>query len=151
MRPLPVKRYVVGRARDLPPGSRTIAHVSGRSIGVFNVAGKYFAIRNRCPHQGGPLCRGTLSGLTTARFDDDRAPEPVIDRDGEILKCPWHGWQFDLRTGHAVFGERVRAAVYRAYPADESAALEDVPIPGSAEVYATSVEDGVIVVEIPQA
>src|SRR5919107_1421751 len=56
-------RFVVGKADEIPPGSRKIVRVAGRSIGVFNVAGEYYAIRNRCPHQGAPLCEGKLWGV----------------------------------------------------------------------------------------
>lgn len=142
-----VTRQVVGEAAALPPGQRRIVEVAGRSIGVFNVDGAYFAIRNLCPHQGGPLCLGITSGLATAVFRDDRAPDVVMEREGEVIKCPWHGWQFDLRTGHAVFGDRVRVATYRAYldrpPMDRG-------VPGPVETYKTSVEGGVIVVEVPE-
>ena len=71
--------------------------VAGRSIGVFNLDGAYFALRNRCPHQGGPLCLGRLSGMLTS----PRPGEYEYQRDGEILRCPWHGWEFDLRTGQS--------------------------------------------------
>ena len=53
-------RYVVGTVDDIPPGSRKVILVNGREIGVFNVNGEYFAVLNRCPHQGGPLCSGRL-------------------------------------------------------------------------------------------
>ena len=52
-------------ASELPPGERRIVEVEGRSIGVFNVGGTYYALRNACPHQGAPLCRGSVQG--TAR------------------------------------------------------------------------------------
>ena len=69
--------------------------VQGREIGVFNVAGEYFAIGNRCPHNGASLCKGRVVGLV-------EATEPgsyQFSRRGEFVRCPWHGWEFDLRTG----------------------------------------------------
>ena len=56
----PMARHVVARVDEIPPGERKIVEVAGRSIGVFNVGGEFFALRNRCPHQGGPLCEGRL-------------------------------------------------------------------------------------------
>ena len=55
-------RYVVASADEIPPGGRKIVEVAGRSIGVFNVDGEFFALRNRCPHQGGAAVRGQLWG-----------------------------------------------------------------------------------------
>src|SRR5262245_39775127 len=59
-------KYVVATTAEIPPGGRKIVEVAGRSIGIFNAGGEFFALRNRCPHQGGPLCEGGLSGLLEA-------------------------------------------------------------------------------------
>jgi len=88
-------RHVVAPAAELPPGSRKLVTVKGRAIAIFNVAGELFALLNRCPHRGGSLCEGKLTGLV-------RSSEPGhydYSRRGEILRCPWHGWEFDIRTG----------------------------------------------------
>lgn len=90
-------RFLVGRADEIPPGSRKIVRIAGRSIGVFNVDGDFFAIRNRCPHQGAPLCEGKLWGAL-------RADVPgAFEYEGrkQILTCVWHGWEFDLSTGQS--------------------------------------------------
>ena len=102
-----MSKHVVGTVDEIPPGGRKIVEVAGRSIGVFNVAGEFFALRNRCPHQGGPLCRGSVSGFVSSTGPG----EYVYDRHGEILRCPWHGWEFDVRTGQSWFNpekQRVR-------------------------------------------
>jgi 3-phenylpropionate/trans-cinnamate dioxygenase ferredoxin subunit len=90
-------RYLVGRADEIPPGSRKIVRVAGRSIGVFNVEGEFYAIRNRCPHQGAPLCEGKLWGVLSA----DTPGNFHYDGRKEILACIWHGWEFNLRTGQS--------------------------------------------------
>lgn len=90
-----MERYVVARSDEIPPGGRKLVTVRGRAIAVFNVEGDYLAILDRCPHQGGSLCRGKLVGLV-------ESAEPGsyrYSRKGEIVRCPWHGWEFDLRTG----------------------------------------------------
>jgi nitrite reductase (NADH) small subunit len=90
--------YVVGSVDEISGGGRRIVHVAGRSIGLFESNGRLFAIRNRCPHQGGPLCAGPLTGLVTSS-----SPGAVnFERDGEILRCPWHGWEFDLTNGRSI-------------------------------------------------
>jgi nitrite reductase/ring-hydroxylating ferredoxin subunit len=103
-----VARVVVAEITDLPPGTRRIVEVAGRSIGVFNVGGEFLAVRNRCPHQGGPLCEGVTVGALTS----DQPGEYDYTRPGEVIRCPWHAWEFDLRTGASWFDparQRVRA------------------------------------------
>src|SRR2546422_9610176 len=115
-------KYVVATAEEIPPGGRKILEVAGRSIGVFNVDGEYFALRNRCPHQGGALCEGTLWGAL--RADVPGSFDYFASK--EILTCPWHGWEFHVRTGqsrtvppcliihryyHSLAGGAVRTAV----------------------------------------
>ena len=94
---------------ELPPGSRKIVHSGGRSVGVFNVEGSLYAIRNTCPHQGAPLCEGTISGTMMPS-------EPhhyVYGMEGRLIRCPWHGWEIDLATGRPFFDpERARVATY---------------------------------------
>jgi len=58
-----MSRHVVAALSELPPGSRKLVNIDGRPIGVFNIGGEFFALLNRCPHQGGNLCEGRLIGL----------------------------------------------------------------------------------------
>lgn len=92
-------RRVVARAADVPPGERLIVEVDGRSIGIFNVGGEYLAIRNMCPHAGAELCTGLLTGIVTATVPGTER----VERPGEFVRCPWHQWEFDLRTGQSWF------------------------------------------------
>jgi nitrite reductase/ring-hydroxylating ferredoxin subunit len=90
--------HVVARLEDFPPGSRRLVEAGPHGVGVFNVGGEIVAVTNLCPHMGAPLCLGRVTGTT-------RADEPYVTewvRDGEILRCPWHGWEFDLRTGTTI-------------------------------------------------
>src|SRR5437660_5033063 len=92
-------KYVVATVEEIPPGERRIVELNGRGVGVFNVKGEYFAGLNRCPHRGGPLCLGnTLGFLRSAGVG-----EFEYSRAGEVLRCPWHGWEYDLRTGQSWF------------------------------------------------
>lgn len=103
-------RHVVATPAEIPPGARKIVEIDGRSIGVFNVGGRYYAIRNRCPHEGAQLCEGVVSGLVASTSPG----EYTYLRAGEILRCPWHGWEFDITTGRSSF-DPTRTRV-RAYP-----------------------------------
>jgi nitrite reductase/ring-hydroxylating ferredoxin subunit len=141
-RPAPATRHVVAHVDEIPPGSRKIVEVAGRSIGVFNVDGTFHALRNRCPHQGGPLCEGFL--MSSLR---SRGPGHYDHRPGETLvRCPWHGWEFVLRTGQSWFDpERTRV---RSYRVSVENAGEPVPGPYVAERYGVTVEDSYVVVDL---
>jgi nitrite reductase/ring-hydroxylating ferredoxin subunit len=108
--PAAMAEVEVATVGEIPPGGRKIVEIDGRSIGVFRLPDGYVALRNTCPHEGAPLCVGVLSGAVTS-------PSPGryrYERRGEILRCPWHQWEFDLRTGRSwVDPEGVRV---RSYP-----------------------------------
>jgi 3-phenylpropionate/trans-cinnamate dioxygenase ferredoxin subunit len=128
--------YPVARLTEVPPGARKIVEAGGRSIGIFNVRGELHALRNACPHQGGPLCKGSVQGTAC----DSQPGEYAWSREGEILRCPWHGWEFDLTTGKSLFNpQKVRVRRYDVTLAD--------PDP-SVETYPVSVEDGTILVHV---
>ncbi len=134
-------RHVVGRVTELPPGERTIVEAEGRSIGVFNVHGRFFALRNSCPHQAAPLCLGPIKGMTLP----SRPGEYVWARDGEILRCPWHGWEFDLTNGRSIFNPhkmRVRTYTVTVEPGVGAAPEEEDE---SVETFPVTVEDGLVI------
>jgi nitrite reductase (NADH) small subunit len=101
-------RHVVCRAAEVAPGERRLVDVAGRSIGIFNVGGRFYALHNGCPHRGGPLCAGRLGGTTlpTPRYAF------AWGHEGRILRCAWHGWEFDIATGRALADPAVRARTY---------------------------------------
>ena len=139
-------KYVVGAADEIPPGGRKIVTVGGRSIGVFNVAGEYFALNNRCPHQGGALCEGKLWGVLKASVPGVFEYEPTR----EILTCPWHGWEFQLRSGQSWCDpERLRVRRYEV-TVEDGAALAPAPGmvrgPYRVETYPVTVEGTYLVV-----
>ena len=111
-------RVVVGTVDEIPPGRRKIVvPFRGKAgIGVFNVNGTLYALRNLCPHKQGPLCTGYVSG----RMVTDRPPSASVDlaatlayeRDGEIIRCPWHLWEFEIATGRCLVDPRVRVKTY---------------------------------------
>ncbi len=146
-------RHVVCPANELSPGERKILDVEGRSIGVFNVKGSYYALRNRCPHKGAPLCRGELKDLVTGP-----APyEYVIEREGEILRCPWHGWEFDVTNGHSYFNpHRIRVRSYEVTVErlvdgatfEPAVAIGDNEKDPSIETYPVTIEHEMVVLHI---
>ncbi len=72
----------VATTGEIAPGTGRCVEVSGREIALFNAGGTFFALDNTCPHRGGPLGEGELEGT--------------------VVTCPWHAWQFDLRSGESL-------------------------------------------------
>lgn len=93
---------------QLERDGRVIVRVGGREIGVFVDSGDdgLKALRNRCPHVGSPLCRGSL------RTRERGTPGRYELEDGKVLRCPHHGWEFDLDTGVCLDDPAMRVAVY---------------------------------------
>jgi nitrite reductase/ring-hydroxylating ferredoxin subunit len=113
-------KHVVGTTDEIGPGQRKIVEIDGRSIGVFNVDGRYYALRNQCPHAGAQLCNGVLTGLVTSSSPG----EYTYLRAGEILRCPWHGWEFDLDTGRSLLEpDRVGVMTYQVSVRDGTVVL----------------------------
>ena len=106
------RRQVTVRVADvaeIADGEKIIVEVEGISIGVFNIGGEFFALRNLCPHQGAPLCEGHIQ--TT------HAPTPVgqfvTALEQRVLRCPWHAWEFDIPSGQALYDAKARVATYQ--------------------------------------
>ena len=88
-----MSRFVkMATLQELPPGAAKEVEFEGRVYAIFNLDGEISAIDGICPHQGGPLADGALEGTT--------------------VTCPWHGWQFDIRTGKTPLGPKIKQAVY---------------------------------------
>jgi 3-phenylpropionate/trans-cinnamate dioxygenase ferredoxin subunit len=135
-------RHVVATAAEIPDGGRKLVEVKGRPVAVFNVKGEYFALYDRCPHEGGSLCAGKLTGLVQSSGPGDYR----LTRRGEILRCPWHGWEFDLRTGRSYCDPR-RMRV-RNYAVSVQPGAQVVEGPYVAETFPVTVEGEYVVIEL---
>jgi len=134
-------KHVVAAVGEIPPGTRKLAQVNGRAIVVFNLGGEFFALNNRCPHRGGSLHHGRQIGLV----ESDAPGRYCYSRSGEIIRCPWHGWEFDIRTGQSWCDpSRVRARRY-AVSVERGGRL--VAGPYAAETVPVTVENDYVVVE----
>jgi nitrite reductase (NADH) small subunit len=102
------RRHALFAASELAPGERRIVTVGKRTIGIFNVAGRFYALHNGCPHKGGPLCAGAVCGTSLPSSDYTYR----YGREGEIVRCAWHGWEFEIATGQALADPKVRARTY---------------------------------------
>jgi nitrite reductase/ring-hydroxylating ferredoxin subunit len=79
---------------------RRFVSIGDKEVGVFYVDGEFVAYENRCPHQGGPVCKGRVLGRVEAVLGPDQrvVEERFSDTDLHLV-CPWHGFEFDLKTG----------------------------------------------------
>ena len=144
-------KVVVGKVSDFANGDRKIIDVNGKSIGVFRFDDRFYAIRNRCPHQFGPLCVGTLA----QRAVSDGPGDLRMDDGPPLIACPWHGWEYDLATGQSFMGPGRGAMAALSYevtvqPGRELAAPRaDGRIPGPyvAETMPVSVEQDYVLVD----
>ena len=134
-------RHVVAAVAEIPPGGRKVVEAGGRQIVVFNLGGEFFALLDRCPHQGCRLSTGMLCGEVESRVPG----EYKYGRVGEMLRCAWHQWQFDIRTGKSWFDPR-RTKV-RPFPAGVAPGSEIVEGSYVAETFPVQVEDSYVVVE----
>ena len=80
------------KTSEIAPGQIREFQLDGHTVAIANLGGTFYAIDNTCLHRGGPLGQGVL--------------------DGQKVTCPWHGWQFDVRTGKTPLGPRIKQAVY---------------------------------------
>ncbi len=104
-------RFVtVAASADLPPGASLAVRVGDIPIALFNVSGTVHAIENVCPHAGAALDRGARTGPCR-----------------EIVICPFHGWRFDVRTGHCL---QVPSESVRTFPVRVVAGVIEVDVDG---------------------
>ncbi|MCU6790887.1 Rieske (2Fe-2S) protein [Paenibacillus sp. WQ 127069] len=135
-----MSRHAVCPVQELQVGERKIVTLEGRSIGVFNIKGQLYALKNSCPHQGAELCVGKIQGIM---LPSDPG-EYHYGRDGEIVRCPWHGWEFDITNGKSVFDPfKCLVKTYEVEIVDDP--VEEIK---GVETYAVDVESGWIVVTV---
>ncbi|MCA3273123.1 MAG: Rieske (2Fe-2S) protein [Roseomonas sp.] len=135
-------RHIVAKVGDVPPNGSKLVTVRGRQIALFNVNETYYALTDRCPHEGGSLCAGLLVGRLTSK-------EPGtydLSRPREFVQCSWHGWEFDIRTGQSYCDpEGIKA---RTYQVTVEPGTELAKGPFLAETFPVTVEDQYILIDV---
>ena len=94
----------VTKKTEIPEDTGKLVKVKGLEIALFKVDGKICAIHSICPHQGGPLDEGGLSG--------------------NLVTCPWHGWDFDVKTGACSFNDAIKVPVFKVKEEGEDVYVE---------------------------
>jgi nitrite reductase/ring-hydroxylating ferredoxin subunit len=147
------RKVVVGPVDTFPAGSCQRVEIGSRSIAVFHVDGRFYALKNVCPHQGAELSSGTVIGELTAEAPGDYCYRGSRKR----VRCPWHGWEYDLETGASSFDPAHNRV--RSYPVSVAAGDMLAPELGEetrgrqpglyvAETFPVSVEHDYVVVEL---
>lgn len=94
------KTHNVGKVDEFPVGKFKIINLEGTEVGILRLkSGEIHAVRNMCPHKTAPVCRGFLGGT----WPPSGPGELRFEREGEIIVCPRHGWEFDVRTGAELY------------------------------------------------
>jgi nitrite reductase (NADH) small subunit len=102
--------YRVAPIQDFALNELHSVEIGGRTITMVRTESGIFSFGSRCPHQGGPMCSGSIHG-TMLPSDPD---EYVYGEDGQVIRCPWHAYEFSIRTGESIGGAvRGRVPVYQ--------------------------------------
>ncbi len=92
---------------ELEEGRPLAVATEGLRLAVVRLADEVFALHDRCPHQGAALCRGAVG--SRIGFEGGTV---VAQRDAPVIACPWHHWEFDLRSGRSLFDDRYRVRTF---------------------------------------
>ena len=135
-------RHVVATTSEIPSGGNKVVTVEGREIVVFHVNDEFFALLNRCPHEGAPLAKAAC----VAHLELDEPGVFKRSRVGEMLRCAWHGWEFDMRTGQSYFDPQHTRV--RTYPVAIEPGEDLAKGPYIAETFPVTVEATYVLVEL---
>ena len=92
---------------EIPEKGFLIRTVNKRSVGVMRLGDRFIAVLNHCPHAGAPVCQGQFTGTY---FWSDERHALDLDKERPVIRCPWHGWEFDVESGAALFPSPRRLA-----------------------------------------
>jgi nitrite reductase/ring-hydroxylating ferredoxin subunit len=100
--------WFVAKSSEMKDGDRRIVTAGKREIGVFHKSGAYYAYSNICLHQGGPACEGMLTQNVVDVFAEDRTYQGQVFGDEMHFVCPWHGYEYDIKTGECIGDRRLK-------------------------------------------
>ncbi len=115
------RTHDLGAAADFAGGGLHRVEVEGRGLVVLRRGETFIALRDVCPHQGARLSDGQLGGTPLPCRPGE---EIAYGRMGEVLTCPWHGWEFDVGTGQALANPQARVRTYPVRRAGERLLVE---------------------------
>lgn len=87
-----MKWVQIAKREDIPDNTGFAVEVEGQAIALYRINSEIYAIEGVCPHAGGPMAEGSLNGC--------------------LAMCPWHGWEFDVKTGQCDFNPDIQVKTY---------------------------------------
>jgi nitrite reductase (NADH) small subunit len=99
----------VASVSEIPAGQHKLVNIGNIEIGIYNIRDEFFALKSVCPHQRASLCKGVVTGTNLP----SQVGKYIYGREGEIVRCPWHNWEFDIKTGKALCDQQLRVATYK--------------------------------------
>ena len=110
-----MQSYRIGTVSEFEEGTKKVFNLGETEVGVFRLGGEFYAWNNICPHQGGPVCQGRLYPRVHENLDENKHSHGrLYDENNINIVCPWHGLEFDVRTGK--------------HPGNEEIALDSLPV-----------------------
>lgn len=101
--------FSAGRTSDYEDGDRKVVICGDKEIGIFKVDGEFYAWHNRCAHRAGPICQGRMMKRVLEPVAEDRTVRAMQYDDNEThIICPWHGYEYSIRTGAHQGNPRIR-------------------------------------------
>lgn len=95
-----MQELLVGEQKDFTERDRKIVAFGDLEIGIFHLDGHFYAFKNECVHRGGPVCQGKILGRVEETLADDKTARGLkFSEDCVHIVCPWHGYEYDIRTG----------------------------------------------------
>ncbi len=95
-----MKTYIVGPLEEIEEGGRKVISCDGTEVGVFRVEGEFVAWYNQCAHVGGPVCQGKIYHKVEEPLDEENRTRMLqFSTNEKHIVCPWHGWEFSLKSG----------------------------------------------------
>jgi nitrite reductase/ring-hydroxylating ferredoxin subunit len=95
----PMPEYSAGKITDFAEGGRKVLACGEHEVGVFLVDGQFYAWHNRCSHRAGPVCQGRIMKRVIEPVDADRQVRALAYHEDTHIVCPWHGYEFNIKTG----------------------------------------------------
>jgi nitrite reductase (NADH) small subunit len=124
-----MREVIIGSVSEFSDPGRKIIGFEGFEVGVFKLDGEFFAYLNQCPHMGGPACQGKMIAKVEEIIAGDRTSKGMAFSKTKLhVVCPWHGFEFDIRTG--------------VHPGNPRARLRKIDV---------AVSDGEVMISVPDA
>lgn len=104
--------YKIGKVSEFTTNKCHIINIKGRSIAIYRSKETFYAVRNRCPHKGAEICKGDFRGTMLPSNPN----ELNYGLEEQVVVCPWHGYEFDVKTGNALFNlTKLKLKTYDVY------------------------------------